>query len=318
MAVTDLVAYSGGDGAARADRWAGLADDERKRAAMAAAQAHDAAALWEVTQSWLLLHGRKGANVSLLTLRRYQGAIGSLVTAWQGENLLHPSRLAGTRWLRRLEAQGQAPSTVRVTLAAARALYAALRSANATTADPFKDLFVAADPVPRWEKRQPYTDGDVETLRDKAEGPDEILVLLGAHGGLRVSEMVGLRWEDVDLQRGTLVVRKGKGGKKRTIPLSRTLTTALTAWQPYSRTATVLPYRDRYAAWYRLKKLAASAGVVPLGAHALRHTAGTRLVRESKGDLQRAAHFLGHADIATTQVYAKFSDQDLRRQLTEW
>ena len=162
--VCAVAAYTGGDAGARADRWASLAEDDRKRQATTAAQGHDTAALWDLTESWLILHGRKGAQVALATRAAYRTGVAALLAAWQEENLLRPSRLAGTRWLRAQESRGRAPASVRVALAAGRALYAALRDAGATAADPFKDVHPAHDPVPRWEKGRPYGPDDVERL----------------------------------------------------------------------------------------------------------------------------------------------------------
>jgi len=340
---TAIVPYKSDDARERAQDWAALGDATQKRAAMEAARDHDAAALWELTQAWLILHGRKGASVSLRTLRSYREALVprpsaadgtppvrktkgmALLDAWAGENLLHPARLAGTRWLRGLEATGCSPSTVRVYLASARALYAALRGAGATTADPFKDLHPAPDPVPRWEKRQPYSEAEVAALLAHAQGPDRVVVLLGAHAGLRVSEMVALRWADVDLARRRLVVRSGKGGKKRTVPLSTSLASELThaahadrVGGEDARGARVLPYKDRLAVWYRLRALARRAGVTPLGVHSLRHYAGTRLTRENKGNLRPTQKMLGHESIVTSEIYAAWSDESLGEQLKTW
>jgi len=353
---TAIVLYRSDDARARAQAWAALGDATRKRAAMEAARDHDAPALWELTQTWLILHGRKGATVGLRTLHSYREALlprpaalprpatatgtppatkatatakgTALLDAWASENLLHPAREAGTRWLRGLEATGCAPSTVRVYLAGARALYAALRGAGATTVDPFKDLHPAPDPVPRWEKRQPYSDAEVTALLAHADGPDRVVVLLGAHAGLRVSEMVALRWADVDLARQRLVVQSGKGGKKRTVPLSTSLTSELgrsarapgegVSGAPGEGGARVLPYKDRLAVWYRLRALARRAGVTPLGVHSLRHYAGTRLTRENNGNLRPTQKMLGHESIVTSEIYAAWSDESLGKQLKSW
>ncbi len=194
-----------------------------------------------------------------------------------------------------------------------------LRGVGATTDDPLKDLHPAPDPVARHEKRQPYDEEAVAALIAHAEGPDLLVVLLGAHAGLRVSEMTALRWADVDLSRRRLVVRSGKGGKKRTVPLSSTLVAALTkAARESTAEACVLPYRDRLAVWYRLCALARRAGVTPMGVHSLRHYAGARLTRENYGNLHPAQKMLGHESIVTTEVYAAWSDESLADRLTAW
>jgi len=330
----------------RAAAWAELGDEDRKRQAVLAARDHDAAALWDLTESWLLLRGRKGASISVRTLRNYRQTLAPpehrrsrahyedlalpLLVAWREENLLRPGRLAGTRWLRALEGKGAKPTTVRVYLAAGRALYAALRDAGATEADPFRDTHPAPDPVPAWEKAQGYSEDDVRallrataSLAPDAGGELRLIVLLGAHAGLRVSEMVSLTWGDVNRAKGVLVVAAGKGGKRRTVGLSDELRAELTARaQPRGLVLPLHGNRRVYATvsdtttirrnrvYARLRALCAQAGVEPLGVHGLRHTAGTWLVQRT-GNPEVAARILGHSDVRTTAIYSKHTREDL-------
>ena len=341
MATESVVPYEGGSTLDRADRWAGLAEDARRREAVRAASEHDQAALWDLTQSWLINFGRKGSSLSPRTLERYRVSLlaqdadrprslsptTALLEAWKQENLLHPSRMAATRWLRSLEAAGARPSTVQVMLAAARSLYAALRSAGATEADPFKDAHAGKDPVPAHEKRGEYSPAEVKRLLAHADGDDErLLLMLGAYGGLRAAEMVGLRWADVDLDAGRLMVKRGKGGKRRTIPLAPLLADALReaarpsafvlALEPERQTAGIAGTRYR-AAIRRLKRACLRAGVPPRGLHALRHSAGTRLYEQS-GDVELVSRLLGHESIATSTIYIKRSDKKLARAMEQW
>ncbi len=145
-----------GQGVDRARAWATLLDDERRRRAMEACRDHDTAALWDLTDAHLTLHGKAGARVSPHTRDAYRRGVAVLVASWRQETLLRPRRNAAALWLRQMEADGLMPSTVKVRLAAARALYAALRWAGATEADPLRDVRGAKDPVAPWEKRQPY------------------------------------------------------------------------------------------------------------------------------------------------------------------
>lgn len=344
MASESVIVYGGGDAAARADRWAAMAEDARRREAARAAAEHDSLALWDLTQSWLLNFGRKGGNLSAKTLARYRSCLvppdhergrplapdSALLAAWRHENLLHPARMAGTRWLRALERAGAKPATVQVMLSAGRALYAALRAAGATEADPFKDVHPAPDPVARHEKRAEYGPDEIRRLLAVAEGDERLLVLLGAYGGLRAAEMVALRWADVDLAGGRLAVARGKGGKRRTIPLAPALATALaTALGGAGRTSvhvlTLAQERQtggaattRYrAASHRLARLCARAGLPKRGLHALRHSAGTRLYEQS-GDVELVSRLLGHESIATSTIYIKKSDTKLAKALEAW
>jgi len=349
---TALVPYRG-DGNDRSTAWAALPEDERRRRAMEAAQLHDADALWILTEDCLRQQGRKGARLSASTLERYRSCLVPptintettrgqnrrdrslpLLMAWTTQNLLRPGRDAGLSWVRQLEARGLTTSTVRIYVAAAKALYVGLRIAGATTADPFKDVHPAPDPVPRHEKRQPYeldevtldgmdVEGEVKQLLAASEDELRLVVLLGAHAGLRVAEMIDLRYEDIG--RRDLVVRSGKGGRRRTVPLSPTLRQELDRQKARTprgyprkvegetRYSWVLPWETRGKIEYRIKRLCQKAGVTYRAVHALRHSFATWLTEQS--DLQTTQNILGHSSITTTTVYAHWSDKKGRRAI---
>jgi len=329
-----LAPHMGSRAAARSDAWAALEPDELHRRAAAAAHARDPAALWALTEAWLIQEGKAGGRTRAHTLRAYRRGVLDLVAAWPGENLLHPSRRAATRWVRALEDAGKKPATVQLKLAAARALYAALRWGGATDAAPFAGVRAAPEKTAPWDRRTPYPPADVERLLAAATGEDRALVLLGAHAGLRVSEALALRHADVRLADGELDVRDGKGGKARTVPVSASLATALRegvadgddtqdgrkegrGGAGADTQERVLRVRDDRQARLRLRRLAVAAGVPYRGYHALRHYCGTRLMRDT-GDLDTVARVLGHSSIETARVYAKWSDQGAKTAIGRW
>jgi len=294
-----------GSRAARALNWANLSDEELRRAATLAANQRDTAQLWALTEAHITLSASR--PVSPYTLRNYRQNITRLIKAWQGENLLRPSRHAAATLTLELRERGLAPGTIQLQLAAGRALYKALRWAGATDAAPFADVKSPHDPTPPEEKRHAYSDADIAALLEVADAQDRALILLGAHGGLRVSEALALEWAAVNLQAGTLRVTAGKGGKARTIALSGALRAALAAWKAESQgSGHVLPYRTATRARQRLQAVCRAAGVTYLGVHSLRHTCGTRLAAIA-GDLRVAARHLGHSSTTTTQTYAKMN-----------
>lgn len=298
----------------RTGRWARLGDAERKRRAAEAANQKDFGTLWSLTEAHLTLYGGSGAKVSANTLQAYRRGVQVLLESWTGENLLRPSNDAGALWLRELEAQGLSPSTLRVRLAAAKALYRALRWANATEAVPFADARAAKERTAAHDKRQPYSEQDLARLLEHAEGQDKLLVLLGSYAGLRVSEMVRLEWHDIDFSARKLTVRQGKGNKTRRVTLSRTLLQAL--WEGRGEGG-VLAVSSRSRAYRRLKNLCLAAGVEFRGVHALRHYTGTRVYRETR-DLNEVAHVLGHASIETTRVYAAYDKAVEKDAVSDW
>ena len=301
----------------RARDFAGMSEDELRRFAAEACRDRDAEALWELTQAHLTLHGSSGARVSPHTLATYRYGALELLRDWAGESLLRPSRSSGVLWVRGLEARYAAPGTVRSRLSGAKSLYAALRWAGATDASPFADVHPARDRTPAWEKRQAYEPWEVTQLEHYAEGANLLIVLLGAHAGLRVSEMTALHWADVDLPGGTLIVREGKGGKTARVSLSASLAQALEQVPPRKRGDHILPCRSRQAVFERLETLCRHARVAPKGVHALRHAAGTRL-RAETGDLSLVADHLRHASLDTARSYAKADNTRLKKAVGRW
>jgi len=157
-----------------------------------------------------------------------------------------------------------------------------------------------------------------EVLRDQA-----ILELLYA-GGLRVSELCGLDIDDLDLSRRTVRVL-GKGRKERVVPIGLPAARAASRWlaegrpkwvRPASGPALLLGARGgrldpRTARRSVHRRLAAAGGLPDLGPHGLRHTAATHLL-EGGADLRSVQELLGHATLATTQIYTHVSIERLR------
>ncbi|NJK44156.1 MAG: site-specific integrase [Pleurocapsa sp. SU_196_0] len=304
----------------RTKTWTNLAPAERKRRAAKAARDRDAQELWDLTEAWLCTYGKAGARVSPKTLETYEVGVRQALQAAESISLLDPPRDWGASYVRTLEDPGRqpkpmSPSSVRVKLAAARALWAALRWSEACERDPFDGVHAAKDPTPAWEKRKPYQERQLEQLLEIAEPRERVLLLLGAHGGLRIAESCALLPEDITLEARMLRVRHGKGGKARTVHLSKRTCDALgelvlERGQPIIG---IEPHGARYA----LRQLCLKAGVPYQATHPLRHASGTRLYAQTK-DLETVARHLGHANLETSRVYAKWSDEALKRAVEDW
>ena len=311
-----------------------LDDEALRRFALKAANERDAEALWVLTQAYLEDTTDKG-NLSRLTFKAYRHGVGLFVGATVHENLLHPSRRMGSRyraWLKETPfnegsdepPRFRSPSTVNKTLAAARVLYRALHWAGASDVTPFASVKGVHDPVPAWEKVQPYPKVDLEQLLAVTTDPaDVVALLLCAHAGLRAHEAAGLEWQAVDFKTQRLQVR-GKGGYVDSVALSNSLVRALEVLRNdttvrrkgKSRAGKVLPYADERLR-QRLKSLCAAAGVDYRALHPLRHQSGTRMYEET-GDLRRTQTHLRHKNIATTTIYAKVSEKALEDVTREW
>ena len=168
-----------------------------------------------------------------------------------------------------------------------------------------------------------YTDFElIELLAASRDQQERVILLLGAHGGLRVGEMLRLTWADVDAGRGELLVRDGKGGKTALVSMTPKLRSALATYERAARAAGDAREEVLEAALAvrRLPPPAARcerAEVDFKGVHALRHAAGTRLYRQT-GDLGQVQDHLRHATLDMARRYAKSDRRRLRSSLESW
>jgi integrase/recombinase XerD len=270
------------------------------------------------------------SGLSQKTLEAY-GTDLTLFERWlatQGTDLRGVSREQVYRYLAQRTATGyKARSDARL-LSALRHFYRAQ----------VRDRHIAADPValidtpklPRPLPRAP-TEAEIEALlaapavdtplglRDRA-----MLELLYATG-LRVSELVGLGGEDVNLRQGVLRVL-GKGGKERLVPMGDEAQHWLTRYLAQSRPA-LLDGRThanlfvnrrrqgltRQAFWLIVRRLALQAGIArKVSPHTLRHAFATHLLNHG-ADLRSLQMLLGHASLSTTQIYTLIAREGLKR-----
>lgn len=134
--------------------------------------------------------------------------------------------------------------------------------------------------------------------------------------GLRLAELVGLDWKDVDLPGGQMRVM-GKGRKERLVPLTDPAIRALDAWREGAASGPVFPGRTgrigRRTIERDVKSALDSLGAgLPDWPHALRHSFATHLL-DGGADLVSVKELLGHSDLATTQVYTHVSVERLRK-----
>ncbi len=311
--------------AQRAQRVAELDDGERRRVATQAARDRDPAALWALTEAYLITRGHKGARVAKSTLANYELGVRRLLDylGERGETVLRPRPDAGFSYARHLEALGLKTATVRVRLAAAGHLYGALRWCNATDAAPFTDVKPAPDPVPKTQKRRPYSDADLQRLLAAATPEQAVIVLLGAHGGLRASEIADLHWSDLHLGSDPpFITVRGKGGKVQDVEASDPLVAVLQRWRTTLGKAAglrVLPSWSRRTVLNQLEALCARAGVEwdRRHVHGLRHTAGTKLYEDTR-DLLEVREHLRHASVSSTEIYVEYAKQRRKSKVRNW
>jgi len=226
-------------------------------------------------------------------------------------------------YVAQLRADGLSPATIARRAAAARSFFRHQQLVGARTDNP-----AAAVELPRRTRRLPRTlsAGEAERLIEAAAGVspralrDRALVELLYGAGLRVSEAVGLDKRGIDLD-DRLVRVIGKGDKERIVPVGRQAVEALRRYLARGRPHLDRRHRPelflnakggpltRAGAFLILRRLAAAAGLEPerVHPHLLRHSFATHLL-EGGADLRSVQEMLGHADLATTELYTHVSD----------
>jgi len=222
-------------------------------------------------------------------------------------------------WVRALDRRGQAPASLARRLSAVRSFAAHLVRAGVR-----RDDFTELARGPKFRRKLPGLISAEQMARlvsaPDAATPqglrDRAMLELMYGSGLRVSELCGLELQAVDEESGLVRVR-GKGSKDRIVPVGETSLVALRAYlaagrpkltRPRTGSALFLSARgvalSRKTFWLAVKQAALRAGLPPsVKPHLLRHAFATHLLAGG-ADLRSIQEMLGHADIATTQIYA--------------
>src|ERR1700733_2349666 len=191
------------------------------------------------------------------------------------------------------------------------------------------------NPLVRVEKHPIRASGDIQVfspeevwalVRAAASEQDGAIFLAAAFTGLRMGELIALRWRDVDFSGATIRVRGSyaaghlttpKSGKVRAVPMAPDVASALAQlgrrddW--VGDDDLVFPgkaggYLDGSALRRRYKEALVRGGLRPLRFHDLRHTFGTRMI--AKADIRRVQEWMGHADIQTTMRYLHYAPRE--------
>jgi integrase/recombinase XerD len=226
-----------------------------------------------------------------------------------------------------LKDQGLQPSSIRRTISAVRTYFGYLVAEGVVAADPTDRV-----EVPRAGRRLPGVLTREEAARildapdpgDRFFWRDKALLEFAYASGVRVGELITLKVRDVDLQEGLALVL-GKGARERIVPVGRA---ALQAMIVYLREIRPVLARNRaegvvflnargtpltrMGVWKILRKQVRRAGVTKrVTPHTMRHSFATHLL-EGGADLASVQEMLGHADIATTQIYTHVEREYLR------
>jgi integrase/recombinase XerD len=257
-------------------------------------------------------------------LRRYAEHLATLgISDWaavgRGEVRMHLAALAGA---------GLSPRSQARALSAIRSLHALLVREKLVPLDPTDEI-----DAPRPGRRLPslLSREEVEALlaqpdpRRAAGRRDRAMLELLYATGLRVSELVSLELNDVNLETRVLIAR-GKGSKERLVPVGAPAAEAVRAYLAGAREALLRGRRSRHlfvtprggrmtrqGFGKIVARCARGAGIRrPISPHKLRHSFATHLL-EGGADLRAVQAMLGHADVSTTQIYTHVDRTHVRR-----
>jgi integrase/recombinase XerD len=278
-------------------------------------------------------------GVSLNTVAAYRNDLYQLVEFLQGQESgagsrngdgwKHVDSRAVATYVLQLHDRGYADTTRARKVASARSLFSFLKEEGVIARDPTEDLR-----SPRVGRSLPeaLTVEEVETLLTATGGDapeaarDQAMLELIYATGIRVSELVSMEVEDIDLEQG-FVRCFGKGSKERIVPIHMQAADALRAYFAKGRAALADKHSGRAAFlnkkgkrltrqgfWLILKNLAERAGIRRhITPHTLRHSFATHLLRGG-APLRHVQELLGHASINTTQVYTHLTSEHVRAE----
>ena len=295
-------------------------------------------------------HLKNERGVSSYTLRNYSQALNEFVSWHDRERNGLPSwdklqRDDFRYYLRWLGRQKLSRAATQLRFSALRSLYKFLIRRGVVAASPIKGIA-----LPKQEKRLPkfltvkqITDllkapgklakekqkkGRGRRVEPNVPARDEAILETIYSCGLRISELCGLRGEDIDWREQTVRVR-GKGRKERVVPIGEPALAAIqnywnlllaqpNASEPVFRRSEKGPEpMSARTLQARLKKYLAAAGLDPhLTPHKLRHSYATHIL-DAGADLRSVQELLGHAHLVTTQIYTHVSTERLKKAYDE-
>ncbi|MEP4486622.1 MAG: tyrosine recombinase XerC [Halioglobus sp.] len=273
---------------------------------------------------------REVRQLSPHTLSNYQRDLDAFVQWSEGRGLTQAEKVQEAdvrQWVSHLHRRGLAGSSIQRSLSAARSLFNFLGRENGYPRNP-----AASVQAPRKPRKLPKTmDADQvdQYLNFEQDSPlasrDRAIAELFYSSGLRLAELVAVNLQDIDHQ-AKLISVTGKGNKTRTVPVGGAALGAIEQWlqqrppiaaDPESANALFTSLRGKRISVRNIqdriklqgRKSGMSQDVHP---HMLRHSFASHML-ESSGDLRAVQELLGHANIATTQIYTHLDFQHLAK-----
>lgn len=262
-------------------------------------------------------------RVSSNTVEGYSRDLGRMMVAFEGDGIIHWADLNPKiirLYLSRRYREGVSGQSLQRELSSLRSFYRFLIKKNHLDVNPA--ILVKA---PKSSKKLPKildVDQSAVMLNQSADSLLEIRDLamfeLFYSSGLRLNELVTIDVTDIDLAAQTVLVRFGKGGRQRLIPVGRKAVEAVTRWigvrgvvdTPALFTNKLGKRLSRRSVQLRLDRWCQKYQLEKVNPHMLRHSFASHLL-ESSRDIRAVQELLGHSDISTTQIYTHLDFQHL-------
>jgi type 1 fimbriae regulatory protein FimB/type 1 fimbriae regulatory protein FimE len=173
---------------------------------------------------------------------------------------------------------------------------------------------------PAKKHRKFLTEAEVAALAKAADNHrDRTMITTGYTHGLRVSELVGLTWAQIDLAAAIMRIYRHKHGRDATHPIPASELRALRRLQREQAGASEFVFLSRLggpmtprAFAQMLERTATAAGLPkPFNPHALRHACGYKLASDGR-DMRTIQHYLGHRDLKSTEIYTEAAPTNFR------
>ena len=273
------------------------------------------------------LHNVK--KISLNTEQSYQRDLKKLISFFEDKGIKELSEVTKedlASYISSLSESGFKAATVSRNVASSKAFFHYLYKEGIVDTDPSLEL-----KAPKIEKKLPsiLTMDEVIRLLDQPTGDnpkdirDKAMLELLYATGIRVSELIGLKVQDVNLKMCYIMCRES--GKERVVPFGGEAKNALAKYVKNSRNALLFDNESdiffvncqgsqmsRQGFWKIIKYYAHKAGInSEITPHTLRHSFAAHLV-ENGADLKSVQEMLGHSDISTTQIYAAMNHNHIR------
>ncbi len=267
-------------------------------------------------------------GLSRNTLESYSHELTVYINWLSGKSAITITHLDIREYLKHLHESGLAGASVAHALVVVRNFYRFMREQDYIEHDP---TALIQNPIMVRHLPGTLSEAEVESLLESPNPQkplgirDRAMLELLYASGLRVSELVDLQLNQLNLDAGYIMVI-GKGNKERAVPLGQAAADAIraylsearlkldkqrSAWLFISKSGSKL---SRQAVWNLIKKYALTAGITTdISPHTLRHSFATHLLANG-ADLRAVQAMLGHADISTTQIYTHLDKKQLQEK----